>query len=71
MYELIHLRMVKVWLHPDWIFSLTNHFKRQKEAQKVINGFIENVSFILISYTTVNICKSILRKIKLIAGSTI
>ena len=71
MYELIHLRMVKVWLHSDWIFSLTNHFKRQKEAQKVINGFIENVSFILISYTTVNICKSILRKIKLIAGSTI
>ncbi|XP_058808693.1 cytochrome P450 4C1-like [Phymastichus coffea] len=42
MYELIHLRMMKVWLHPDWIFYRTALAKRQHEGQKVIHGFIES-----------------------------
>ena len=43
MYELIHTRMMKVWLHPDWFFSMTNLAKKQKEGQKVIHGFVESV----------------------------
>lgn len=50
MYELIHLRMMKVWLHPDWIFSLTDQAKRQKEGQNVIHGFIESVSINMYCY---------------------
>ncbi|XP_033225974.1 cytochrome P450 4C1-like [Belonocnema kinseyi] len=42
MYELIHLRMMKVWLHPEWIFSNTSLGKKQKMGQSVIRGFIEN-----------------------------
>ena len=44
MYELIHLRMVKVWLHPDWIFSMTDLSRKQQHGQKVIRGFIQSVS---------------------------
>ncbi|XP_001602395.3 cytochrome P450 4C1 isoform X1 [Nasonia vitripennis] len=41
MYELVHTRMIKVWLHADWIFSWTDLGKKQKEGQHVIHSFIE------------------------------
>ncbi|XP_014212912.1 cytochrome P450 4C1-like [Copidosoma floridanum] len=42
MYELLHLRMMKIWLHPDWLFSLTELGRRQRKGQSVIHGCIES-----------------------------
>ncbi|XP_023317970.1 cytochrome P450 4C1-like isoform X2 [Trichogramma pretiosum] len=41
-YELIHTRMMKVWLHPDWIFRWTDTAKRLEQGKKVIHTFIES-----------------------------
>ncbi|KAJ8672746.1 hypothetical protein QAD02_004006 [Eretmocerus hayati] len=42
MYELIHLRMMKIWLHPDNIFRWTDLGRKMKEGQRVIHSFIES-----------------------------
>ena len=47
MYKLVHLRMMKVWLHPDWIFSTTGLGRKLKIGQKVIHSFVESVRLFL------------------------
>ncbi|XP_048505977.1 cytochrome P450 4C1-like [Athalia rosae] len=41
-YKSIHSRIMRLWLHPDWIYARTNYGKEQSKAKKVIHGFTEN-----------------------------
>lgn len=43
MYELVHSRIMKLWLHPDWIFARTKYSEQQTTAMKVIHGFTESL----------------------------
>ena len=43
MYKIVHDRMMKVWLYPDWIFQLTSNYDQQQRAQKIIREFTERV----------------------------
>ncbi|XP_015609095.1 cytochrome P450 4C1 isoform X2 [Cephus cinctus] len=42
MYEVIHTRIMKVWLHPEWIYSWTEYRAQEKIGQNVIQGFTES-----------------------------
>ncbi|XP_014204433.1 cytochrome P450 4C1-like [Copidosoma floridanum] len=41
MYQITYDRMLKAWLHPDWIFRMTARHRRQQRAKSVINDFTE------------------------------
>ncbi|XP_016838143.1 cytochrome P450 4g15 [Nasonia vitripennis] len=41
MYKIIHNRMMKIWLYPDWIFRITSNYSNQKRAQTMIHNFTE------------------------------
>ncbi|XP_063983081.1 cytochrome P450 4C1-like [Diachasmimorpha longicaudata] len=40
-YEFIHLRMFKIWLHPDFIFETTKMGKEQKAGLKIIHNVVD------------------------------
>ncbi|KAF7998237.1 hypothetical protein HCN44_009635 [Aphidius gifuensis] len=42
-YELLHMRMMKVWLHPDFIFKRTKMGEEQEQALNIVHGLIDNV----------------------------
>ncbi|XP_063912043.1 cytochrome P450 4g15-like [Zophobas morio] len=42
-YDLVHARMVKVWLQIDWIFKMTHFYHQQTQAKNTIHGFLKNV----------------------------
>lgn len=37
------MRMMKVWLHPDFIFKRTKMGEEQKQALHIVHGLIDNV----------------------------
>ncbi|XP_012281710.1 cytochrome P450 4C1 [Orussus abietinus] len=43
MYEMVYTRIMKVWLHCDWIFDLTDLGNQQKTGRSVIYRFVESV----------------------------
>ncbi|XP_012269785.2 cytochrome P450 4C1-like [Athalia rosae] len=43
MYKIIHARMLKLWLHPEWIFARTKYSEEQNSAMEVIQEFTENL----------------------------
>ncbi|XP_015117288.1 cytochrome P450 4c3 isoform X2 [Diachasma alloeum] len=40
-YELLHLRMFKVWLHPNFIFENTKIGEEQKAGLKIVHGVVD------------------------------
>ncbi|XP_011315413.1 cytochrome P450 4C1 isoform X2 [Fopius arisanus] len=40
-YEFIHLRMFKIWLHPDFIFERTEMGEEQRTGLKIIHGIVD------------------------------
>ncbi|KAG5888996.1 hypothetical protein JTB14_033926 [Gonioctena quinquepunctata] len=43
MYTLIHARMVKVWLHNDFMFRFSSNYDEQERGKEIVFGFIEKV----------------------------
>ncbi|XP_012269784.2 cytochrome P450 4C1-like [Athalia rosae] len=43
MYKIVYSRMMKLWLHPNWIYARTNYSEQQSTAMEVIHGFIESL----------------------------
>lgn len=41
MYVLVHARMVKFWLHNDWIYKLTNDYQEQLHGKPYVYNFMK------------------------------
>lgn len=45
MYRVVHDRVMKVWLYPDWIFKLTKNYKIHSKGREVLGNFVNQVGF--------------------------
>ncbi|XP_043472140.1 cytochrome P450 4C1-like isoform X1 [Leptopilina heterotoma] len=41
MYRVVHDRVMKVWLYPDWIFKLTENYKIHSKGREVLGNFVK------------------------------
>ncbi|XP_073951347.1 cytochrome P450 4d2-like [Choristoneura fumiferana] len=41
--ELMSRRMVRPWLHPDWLYRILPHYQRAERCRRLIYDFVDNV----------------------------